>query len=106
MVTSKDPILQDLIDHEKSVVEKVEAARSEAARLVAQAATEARGIVESARSEAEAVSKSSADRTRVEAESARSAILDAAQAAADSLAASAKARRSAAAKLVLERVVP
>jgi vacuolar-type H+-ATPase subunit H len=106
LVTSKDPILQDLIDHEKSVVEKVEAARSEAARLVAQAASEARSIVEVARSEADALMTSSVDRTRVESDTARGAILDAAQAAADALTRSAKERRDAAAKLVLERVLP
>lgn len=106
MATSKDPILQDLIDHEKSVVEKVEAARTEAARLVAQAASNARGIVEAARSEGDALTQSTAERAHVEAESARSAILAAAQASADALTRSAKARRGAASKLVLERVVP
>ena len=104
--TSRDPILQDLIHHEKSVVAKVEEARAEAERIVAQARGEARDVLDRARVEAEDLVTGIADRTREEASAAREAILTAARAVADDIAARATARRDAAVDLVVERVLP
>lgn len=106
MEASRDPILQDLIHHEKSVVAKVEEARAEAERIVAQARGEARESIERARSEAERLARESADRTRDDAAAARDDILAAARAAADEIAVRATARRDAAVDLVVERVLP
>ncbi len=104
--TSRDPILQDLIHHEKNVVAKVEEARAEAERIVAQARGEARDVIERARVEAEDLATEIADRTRDDATAAREAILSTARAVADDIAARATARREAAVDLVVERVLP
>ena len=103
---SRDPILQDLIHHEKSVVAKVEEARAEAERIVAQARSEARESIERARAEAERFARDSTERTRDEAAAARDEILAAARATADDIAARASARQDAAVALVVERVLP
>ena len=103
---SRDPILQDLIHQEKSVVAKVEEARAEAERIVAQARSEAHASIERARGEAERFARESAERTREEAAAAREEILAAARATADDLAARAAARRDAAVALVVDRVLP
>lgn len=104
--TSRDPILQDLIHHEKSVVAKVEEARAEAERIVAQARGEARESIERARAEAERLARESAERTREDAAAVRDEILSAARAAADEIGARATARRDAAVVRVVERVLP
>jgi len=104
--TSRDPILQDLIHHEKSVVAKVEEARAEAERIVAQARGAARDVLDRAREEADELVTGIADRTREEAAAAREAILATAQAAAADVAERATVRRDAAVELVVERVLP
>jgi len=103
---SRDPILQDLIHHEKTVVAKVEEARAEAERIVAQARGEARETIERARAEAERLTREIAEGTRDDAAAARDEILADARAAADGLAARATARRDAAVERVVERVLP
>ena len=106
MEASRDPILQDLIHHEKTVVAKVEEARAEAERIVAQARGEARETIERARAEAERLTREIAEGTRDDAAAARDEILADARAAADGLAARATARRDAAVERVVERVLP
>jgi vacuolar-type H+-ATPase subunit H len=103
---TRDPILQDLIDHEKSVAAKVEEARAEAERIVAQAVSDARDTVERARREGETFAQQSAERARQEAEGARGTILAAAREAVASIEAQAARRRAAAVDAVVEQVLP
>jgi vacuolar-type H+-ATPase subunit H len=102
----RDPLLQDLIHHEKTVAGKVEEARAEAERIVAQARTEAREAIERARRDAEAHVREASERAAEEAEAARRAIVDAARAEVAELEAQAAARREAAVALVMEQVLP
>ena len=102
----RDPILQDLIDHEKSVAAKVEEARAEAERIVAQARADARDAAERARRDGESIVRESAERARREAEAARATILAAAHEEVAAIEAHAKARRDAAVQAVVEQVLP
>jgi vacuolar-type H+-ATPase subunit H len=103
---TRDPILQDLIDHEKSVAAKVEEARAEAERIVAQAVSDARDTVERARREGDAIAQKSVERAQQEADDARSAILAAAREAVASIEAHAARRRDRAVAAVVEQVLP
>jgi vacuolar-type H+-ATPase subunit H len=103
---SRDPILQDLIDHEKSVAVRVEEARAEAERIVAQSRSEARDTAERARRDGEAIVRESAELARRQAEEARAAILAAAEAQVAAIEGQATARRDAAVQVVVERVLP
>jgi vacuolar-type H+-ATPase subunit H len=102
----RDPILQDLIDHEKSVAVKVEEARAEAERIVAQARADARDAAERARRDGDSIVRESAERARREAEEARATILAAAHEEVAAIEAHASARRDAAVQVVVERVLP
>jgi len=106
LATSQDPILQDLIARERSVVGKVEQARVDAQGLLSEAQKQALGLIESARREGEKLVSDMDAATEAEAAAARTAIVDAAVAEAERLTAQANAQRSAAVKLVLERVLP
>lgn len=106
MEPSREPILQDLIDHEKRVASQVEEARAEAERIVAQAVSDARDTVERARREGESFAQQSAERARTEAEEARGTILSAAREAVAAIEAQAATRRAAAVKSVVEQVLP
>jgi vacuolar-type H+-ATPase subunit H len=103
---SRDPILQDLIDHEKNVAAKVEEARAEAERIVAQARSDARDAAERARLSGEALVRESAERARHDAEEARVAILTAAKREVAAIEGQAATRHDAAVQLVVEQVLP
>jgi vacuolar-type H+-ATPase subunit H len=103
---SRDPILQDLIDHEKNVAAKVEEARAEAERIVAQARSDARDAAERARLGGEALVRDSADQARRDAEEARASILAAAHREVAAIEGQAATRHLAAVKFVVEQVLP
>lgn len=106
MEAPRDPLLQDLIHHEKTVAGKVEEARAEAERIVAQARAEAHEAIERARRDAEAHVREASERASEEAEVARRAIVEAARGEVADLEAQAAARREAAVALVMEQVLP
>jgi vacuolar-type H+-ATPase subunit H len=103
---SRDPILQDLIDHEKNVAAKVEETRAEAERIVAQARSDARDAAERARLAGEALVRETAERARRDAEEARVAILTAAKREVAAIEGQAATRHDAAVRFVVEQVLP
>ncbi len=102
----REPLLQDLIHHEKSVVGKVEEARREAERIVAKARADAREALERARREGDEFAKASAERAAEEAEAAREAIVAEARASVAAIERMATEHRSRAVTDVLEQVLP
>jgi vacuolar-type H+-ATPase subunit H len=103
---SRDPILQDLIDHEKNVATKVEETRAEAERIVAQARSDARDASERARLAGETLVRETAEGARRDAEEARAAILTAAKREVAAIEGQAVARHDAAVRFVVEQVLP
>lgn len=102
----RDPLLQDLIHHEKSVAGKVEEARREAERIVSQAQAEGRQALERARREGDELAKSAAERAAQEAQGARERIVAEAREAVVDLERMGAERRSRAVATVLEQVLP
>ena len=102
----RDPLLQDLIHHEKTVAGKVEEARREAERIVSQARADARDALERARREGDALAKAAAERAAEEAEAARQRIVAEAREAVVAVERMGAERRSRAVAAVLEQVLP
>ncbi len=102
----RDPLLQDLIHHEKTVVGKVEEARREAERIVNQAKADARTALERARREGDEFAKAEAERASKEAEAARERIVAEARESVATIERMGAERRSRAVAAVLEQVVP
>jgi vacuolar-type H+-ATPase subunit H len=102
----RDPLLQDLIHHEKTVAGKVEEARREAERIVAQARAEARETLDRARREGDELAKAAAEKANEEAQAARERIVAQARDEVASIERLGTERRDRAVTGVLEQVLP
>lgn len=102
----RDPLLQDLIHHEKTVAGKVEEARREAERIVSQARADAREALEGARREGDEIAKAAAERATEEARAARERIVAEAREAVVAVERMGSERREPAVAVVLEQVLP
>lgn len=102
----REQLLQDLIRHEKSVAAKVDEARSEAERILAQARSQAREAVEGAKRKAEEESKALAESAERQSQEVRERIVAEANAVVARLGSQADAKREQAVAAVLERVLP
>lgn len=102
----RDPLLQDLIHHEKTVAGKVEEARREAERIVSQARADARDALERARREGDELVKAAAERAAEEARAVRERIVAEAREAVVTVERMGSERRSRAVATVLEQVLP
>ena len=101
-----EQLLQNLVNHEKSLVAKVEEAKREAADAVRDAEQQAEAIVVRARETADADARRQVESSRTEGEAIRIGVLETAQSEAASIAAQAKQNQRAAVSLVVERVLP
>ena len=106
MEAPRDPLLQDLIHHEKTVAGKVEEARREAERIVTQARAEAREALERARREGDEHAKAAAERAAEEAQAVRERVVAEAREAVATVERMGAERRSRAVTDVLEQVLP
>lgn len=106
MEAPRDPLLQDLIHHEKTVAGKVEEARREAERIVSQARADAREALEGARREGDEIAKAAAERATEEARAARDRIVAEAREAVVAVERMGSERREQAVAVVLEQVLP
>ena len=106
MEAPRDPLLQDLIHHEKTVAGKVEEARREAERIVSQARADAREALERARREGDELVKTASERAAEEARAERERIVAEAREAVVAVERMASERRSQAVASVLEQVLP
>jgi len=104
--TARDQLLDDLIKQEQRQSDRVQAARDEAAQIVAKAEAEAVAVVDRARTSAEAAARAALEAARREAEAERASILSAAGDHAARLQARADAQRERAVAAVLEQVLP
>lgn len=101
-----EKLLQDLVDHEKALVTKVEKTKAEAAAIIDRAQTEAESIRAGARERADTLAREQAAATQAQTDRVRADIVERAQGEARELEAKAKTNVKAAVKLVVERVVP
>lgn len=106
MEAQGEQLLQNLVDHEKRLVAKVEEAKRQAADIVREAEAEAAKILASAKERADRLAREQAERTQAEGEAARLAIMQAAQRDVDAIREKAIRNRRQAVALVLERVLP
>ena len=106
MEAPRDPLLQDLIHHEKTVVGKVEEARREAERIVSKARADARDALERAHREGDELTKVAAERAAEEAQAVRERVVAEAREAVATVERMGTERRSRAVADVLERVLP
>ena len=102
----RDPLLQDLIHHERTVAGKVEEARREAERIVSQARADAREALERARREGDEFVKAAAERAAEEARAARDGIVAEAHQAVGVVERLGSEHRDQAVAAVLEQVLP
>jgi ATP synthase H subunit len=101
-----EKLLQDLVNQEKSVVAKVEAAKEQTAKLVQEAHAEAASLKHKAMEKAEAMFKDIMSKAQTEAEAARADIVKKVTEEVSVIESLAKANRDKAVKAVMERVLP
>lgn len=106
MEAQGERLLQELIDHEQTLLAKVEAAKREAQEILRQAEAEAQTIAAAVDKQIAQLSAERAAQTRRQTEEARQAILAAVEGEVARLEARGKERLGEAVKLVLERVLP
>ncbi|MEX2500942.1 MAG: V-type ATPase subunit subunit G family protein [Trueperaceae bacterium] len=101
-----DNLLKRLVEQERTLADKVEAAQTEAQAIVAEAREKAEAVAADARERAERIAREQRDAGQKEADAERSEIVAGAESAVASVRQAAEARRDDAVKLVLERVLP
>jgi V/A-type H+-transporting ATPase subunit G/H len=101
-----EKLLQDLVNQEKSVVAKVEAAKEQAAKIVQDAYAEAAALKAKATERAEAIYKDVMSKAQGEAEAARAAIVKKASEEVSSIESMAKNNLAKAVQVVIGRVLP
>ena len=106
MEATGEKLLQDLVNQEKSVVAKVEAAKEQAAKLVQEAHAEAAALKTKAAEKAEAMFKDIMSKAQAEADAARSDIIKKATDEVGSVESLAKTNIAKAVQAVVGRVLP
>lgn len=106
MEAQGERLLQDLVNQEKSLVGKVEAARAEAETIIEAARAEAGKTLEEARRKADELAAREAQGGAKEADAAREELVRSARDAASALEARARAHVGRAVDLVMEKVLP
>lgn len=101
-----EKLLQDLVNQEKSVIAKVEAAKEQAAKLVQEAYQEAASLKQKAMEKAESVYKDMMSKAETEAEAARASIVKKASEDVEKIESSAKNNMAKAVQAVVGRVLP
>ncbi|MDZ7705813.1 MAG: V-type ATPase subunit subunit G family protein [Trueperaceae bacterium] len=106
MEAQGEKLLQNLVDHEQSLVSKVEDAQKEAADIVRKAEAEAEEIRAQARQKADKLAKEQAEQIRDEREKIRKEVLDRSAGEVDEIRERADANKEQGVQLVLERILP
>lgn len=106
MEAQGEQLLQSLVNHEQTLVAKVEEAKKEAAEIVKEAEVKAEQTKAEAKSKAEQYARDQAEQTRSEGEAAREAVLSEARKDVEMTQERAKGNQAKAVAFVMEQVLP
>lgn len=106
MEAKGEKLLQDLVNQEKVVIEKVDKARAEANSILEEARARANSILSTANDKIKQLQADKAQQSEADAETERTSVLDSVRSTVDDLEAKAKANSDKAVSLIMERVLP